>query len=256
MFLEKIVASVKDRVDALKAREAVLYDLAKSQGPVKSLAQSLRQHSSMPLGIIAECKQKSPSKGWLTDHYNPVAQAKGYERRGAHGISVLTEPEFFAGHLTHLEQVKQSVSLPVLRKDFVLDPVQIFESRSSGADAVLIIVRIVDDAQLRDLAQAARDVGIEILVEIHAPNELDRAMTIEPDILGVNNRDLDSFETRLTFSLELSSRIPQDVVKISESGIQSSQDVEQIRRHGYTGILVGEHLMRGGNLLEALQSGT
>ncbi|WP_053958623.1 indole-3-glycerol phosphate synthase TrpC [Sulfobacillus thermosulfidooxidans] len=256
MFLEKIVASVKDRVDALKAQETVLYDLAKSQGPVKSLAQSLRQHPSMPLGIIAECKQKSPSKGWLTDHYEPVAQAKGYEQRGAHGISVLTEPEFFAGHLTHLEQVKQSVSLPVLRKDFVLDPVQIFESRSSGADAVLIIVRIVDDVQLRDLAQAARDVGIEMLVEIHAPNELDRAMTIEPDILGVNNRDLDSFETRLTFSLELSSHIPQDVVKISESGIQSSQDVEQIRRHGYTGILVGEHLMRGGNLLEALQSGT
>ncbi|MCL4496289.1 MAG: indole-3-glycerol phosphate synthase TrpC [Firmicutes bacterium] len=256
MFLDQIVQSVRERVEALKTREAVLHDAARKSEPRRSLAAAIRRHPSMPLGIIAECKQKSPSKGWLTSTYDPVTQAKEYERRGAHGISVLTEPEFFAGDNRHLEAVRAAVNIPVLRKDFVLDPVQIFESRNIGADAVLIIVRIVDNMLLRDLAQAARDVGIEILVEIHAQEELDRAMSINPDILGVNNRDLDTFDTRLDFSLSLAPLIPSEVVKVSESGIQSSADVEQIRRHGYAGILVGEHLMRGGNLLEVLQGGS
>ncbi len=253
MFLDQIVQSVRGRVEALRNREASLYHVAKQPRVRRFLSQAIRAHESMPLGIIAECKQKSPSKGWLTRTYDPVTQAQGYEGRGAHGISVLTEPEFFAGDNHHLENVKEAVSVPVLRKDFVLDPVQIFESRAIGADAVLIIVRIVDDLLLRDLAQAARDVDLEILVEIHASAELDRAMAIEPDILGVNNRDLDSFDTHLDFSLNMAAHIPSNIVKISESGIQSYRDVEQIINHGYSGILVGEHLMRGGNLLEVLQ---
>ncbi len=252
MFLERIVYAARVRVASLKGQEADLYESARNQKPTRSLVKILREHPAMPLGIIAECKQKSPSKGWLTDRYDPVSQAKSYEEHGAHGISVLTEPEFFAGHLHHLEQVKAAVSLPVLRKDFVLDPVQVFESRSHGADAVLIIVRIVDDSRLKDLAQAARDVGIETVVEIHDRHELDRALAIHPDILGVNNRDLDTFETRLSFSLDLAPAIPSYVVKISESGIQSLNDVERVKQHGYRGILVGEHLMRGGHLLEAL----
>ncbi len=255
MFLDQIVQSVRGRVEVLKSREGSLYEEAKqSFGPPRSLSAAIRTHSLMPVGIIAECKQKSPSKGWLTDTYDPVTQAKGYESRGAHGISVLTEPEFFAGDNRHLEEVKASVSVPVLRKDFILDPLQIVESRVIGSDAVLIIVRIVDDdVLLRELAETARDVHLEILVEIHSQTELDRAMAIKPDIIGVNNRDLESFETRLDFSLNMASFIPPEVVKVSESGIRSSADVEKIMNRGYTGILVGEHLMRGGNLLEVLQ---
>ncbi len=255
MFLDQILASVQDRVGKIQGQSGWLFDRAQEQPPAVSLADALRTHRGMPVGIIAECKQKSPSKGWLTDDYRPDAQAAGYAARGAHAVSVLTEPDFFAGSLADLQRVKAAVSLPVLRKDFVIDPVQIFESRAFGADAVLVIVRIVDDSQLRDLAQAARAAGIGMLVEVHQPGELDRALALSPEIVGINNRDLDSFDTRLEFSERMAPFIPPSVVKISESGIQTRQDVERLRQAGYSGVLVGEHLMRGGNLLEELASG-
>ncbi len=255
MFLDQILASVQDRVGKIQGQSGWLFDRALEQPPAVSLAGALRTHRGMPVGIIAECKQKSPSKGWLTDDYRPDAQAAGYAARGAHAVSVLTEPDFFAGSLADLQRVKAAVSLPVLRKDFVIDPVQIFESRAFGADAVLVIVRIVDDSQLKDLAQAARAAGIGMLVEVHQPGELDRALALSPEIVGINNRDLDSFDTRLEFSERMAPFIPPSVVKISESGIQTRQDVERLRRAGYSAVLVGEHLMRGGNLLEELASG-
>ncbi|AUW94485.1 indole-3-glycerol phosphate synthase TrpC [Sulfobacillus sp. hq2] len=253
MFLDQILASVKTRVQNIQGQSGWFFDRALELPPVRSLAAALREHRGMPVGVIAECKQKSPSKGWLTHDYQPAAQALGYERQGAHAVSVLTEPEFFAGHLADLQKVKAAVHLPVLRKDFVIDPVQIFEGRAMGADAILVIIRIVDDAQLHDLAQAARAVGIEMLVEVHAANELERALKIDPMVVGINNRDLDTFETRLEFSLEMAPLMPKTVVKVSESGIQTRQDVDRLHDAGYSAILVGEHLMRGGTLLEDLR---
>ncbi len=255
MFLDQIVTSVHHRVERLRPHASWLYDRAMDQPASLSMAESLRRHHGMGIGVIAECKQRSPSKGWLTHEYDPLRHAQSYEQRGAHGVSVLTEPDFFSGNLGHLQLVKSGVSLPVLRKDFVLDPVQVFESRAYGADAVLVIVRIVDDAQLRDVMQAAKACGIETLVEVHAPGELDRALALNPQIVGINNRDLDSFETTLEFSEKMAPLIPEQMVKISESGIQSRADVDRMKAAGYSAILVGEHLMRGGQLLEALQIG-
>jgi indole-3-glycerol phosphate synthase len=255
MFLDQILVSVHERVECIRAQSGWLYDRAREQPSALSLAHALQIHQGMATGVIAECKQRSPSKGWLTDSYDPAQQAQQYEQRGAHGISVLTEPDFFSGSLEHLQLVKAAVGLPVLRKDFLVDPVQVFESRAFGADAVLVIVRIVDDLQLRDLLQAAGAVGIQALVEVHAPGELERALSLSPQLVGINNRDLDSFDTTLDFSEKMAPLIPSSIVKISESGIQTAADVERLQKAGYSAILVGEHLMRGGQLLEALKIG-
>lgn len=248
MFLDAIVQSVDERVQALRPRMAELEAGVKAQGPVRSLKAALSAGSGA-LKVIAECKQKSPSKGWLTDHYDPVHQALGYEHDGASAISVLTEPHYFAGDLTHMEQVRAAVSLPVLRKDFVRDPVQLLEARAHGADAALLIVRIVDDARLEALYQTAQAIGLEVLVEIHSAAEAERAMRLNPAIIGVNNRDLDSFETRLVFSEEMARTLPAETVRVSESGIQTVDDLDRVKDWGYQAVLVGESLMRGSGLL-------
>ncbi|NMP22419.1 indole-3-glycerol phosphate synthase TrpC [Sulfobacillus harzensis] len=252
MFLDSIVGRVDERVKALRTQAERLEKVAASMTPVRSLAQAL---SASPdrVSIIAECKQKSPSKGWLTHHYDPQALARQYQEDGASAISVLTEPYFFAGDLEHLKAVKASVDLPVLRKDFVRDPLQLVEARAAGADAALLIVRIVDDVELHDLYQAAAALNLEVLVEIHSPSEAERALKLNPRIIGVNNRDLDSFETRLSFSEEMAHVIPADVIRVSESGIQSVEDLHRIQDWGYQAALVGESLVKGSGLLRGYQ---
>jgi indole-3-glycerol phosphate synthase len=214
--------------------------------PGRSLHRAL---DGPALAVIAECKQKSPSKGWLTDAYDPVAQAQQYERQGANAISVLTEPKFFAGDLVHLEAVRSAVDLPILRKDFVRDPVQLYEARAYGADAVLLIVRIVDGPRLSDLYQTAVGIGLEVVVEIHSPREAERALVLRPAMVGVNNRDLDTFETRLEFSRDMAEVVPPSLVRISESGITAVSDLDQVSAWGYHAVLIGESLMRGSELL-------
>ncbi len=250
MFLEAIVKRVDERVAELQKDEARLLREASGKPSVRSLVAALRPLSAPPrIRIIAECKQKSPSKGWLTDRYDPAAQARRYQEEGASAVSVLTEPEFFAGHLSHLVAVEAAIQLPVLRKDFVRDPLQLVEARAAGADAALLIVRIVDDSRLRDLYQTAAALGLEVLVEIHSPEEAERALALNPAIIGVNNRDLDTFETRLEFSEEMAGVIPEGVVRVSESGIQGKDDLVRIRDWGYDACLVGESLMKGSSLL-------
>lgn len=253
MFLTEIVTRVDERVAELKPRRSELERLAGSGGPLRPFVQALRRDA--PLGVIAECKGRSPSKGQLTDSYDPVGQARRYQAGGASAISVLTEPTFFSGSLEHLRAVRAAVNLPVLRKDFVRDPLQVVEARAAGADAVLLIVRIVDDAvRLADLYRTARDLGLDVLVEVHSAAELETALALEPDLIGVNNRDLDSFETRLEFSRDLRPAIPSGPLTVCESGIQTLDDVEAIRAWGYDAILVGESLMRGSNLLEEIRA--
>ncbi|MDA8192720.1 MAG: indole-3-glycerol phosphate synthase TrpC [Thermaerobacter sp.] len=254
MFLERIIASVDRRVDALKPQTAELVaDLPRAPA-VRSLTHALRVAAqAQGVGVIAECKHRSPSKGWLVDRYEPRQQADRYQAAGAAGISVLTEPEYFAGAMDHLRAVRQTVQLPVLCKDFIRDPLQLVQARAAGADAALLIVRIIDDpGRLAELRAAARGLGLEVLVEIHHDGELDRALALEPDLLGVNNRDLDTFETHLEFSERIADRVPQQLVKVSESGIGTPADVAKIRGWGYQAVLVGESLMRGGRLLEQM----
>ncbi len=246
MFLDAIVADVDERVRRLLPVAKYLRAEAEGMPPVRSLREALLEPG---LSVIAECKQKSPSKGWLTDHYDPEAQALRYERDGASAVSVLTEPHHFAGDLAHLAAVRSAVSLPVLRKDFVRHPVQLFEARVNRADAVLLIVRIVDDAELKDLVDTAVGIGLEVLVEIHSAEEAERAVALNPAIVGVNNRDLDSFETQLEFSRDMASVLPKHMLWVSESGIADAADLAQVESWGYEAVLVGESLMRGGNLL-------
>lgn len=252
MFLQDIVSAVDERIQRLQAVEPYLLSQAQVMPPVRPLASALAPHGD-GLRIIAECKHRSPSKGWLTDAYDPVRQALAYEDGGAAAISVLTEPRFFAGDRWHLMAVKAAVEVPVLRKDFIRDPVQLYESRAMGADAVLLIVRIIDDRiKLKDLWQVATGLGLEVLVEVHAPAEVEAALEIGADIIGVNNRDLDSFETRLSLSQEVAERLPTSVVKVAESGIRSIRDAINLRAFGYEALLIGETLMRGGLSLKEL----
>jgi indole-3-glycerol phosphate synthase len=247
MFLDAITQDVDERVKRLLPIATYWRNQAERRPPVRSLKAQLGQGER--LQIIAECKQKSPSKGWLTDRYDPVGQARQYESDGAAAISVLTEPHYFAGDLSHLEAVREAVALPVLRKDFVRHPVQLYEARARGADAALIIVRIVDDARLQELLEAARAIGLEVLVEVHAAAELERALRQGAEIIGVNNRDLDTFDTRLEFSHQLSTLLPPSVIAVSESGIRTTADLTQIQSWGYRAVLIGETLMRGASVL-------
>ncbi len=252
MFLDAIIADVDERVEKLLPMAGLLEREATGVGPVRSLTDALRGEG---LGIIAELKQRSPSKGWLTASYNPVARALAYEKNGAKAISVLTEPLHFGGDLAHLRTVRGEVSIPVLRKDFIRHPVQLYEARVHGADAVLFIVRILDDYQLRDLHDTAYALGMEALVEVHTPLELERALGINPAIIGVNNRDLDSFATRLQFSHEMAAQLPQDTIRVCESGISSKKDLELVQSWGYQAALVGESLMRNPVLLQEWNNG-
>ncbi len=252
MFLEDIVTAVDERVKRLQSVETYLINRAQMMPPVRSLSAAL-QHRESSIRVIAECKHRSPSKGWLTESYDPIRQAQSYEATGAAAISVLTEPHFFAGELEHLMAVRESVRVPVLRKDFVRDPVQLYQSRAAGADAVLLIVRIIEDRnRLRDLWQTASALGLEALVEVHAMAEVEAALEVGAHIVGVNNRDLDTFETRLELSQEAAKLLPASVVKVAESGIRTIEDAINLAAVGYDALLVGESLMRGGLSLREL----
>jgi indole-3-glycerol phosphate synthase len=195
------------------------------------------------LNVIAECKRRSPSKGVLAGDYDPARIAAAYARGGAAAISVLTEPTFFDGSLDHLAAVRQAVKIPVLRKDFVLDEYQLHEARANGADAVLLIVAALEQAQLVRLHRRASELGLAVLVEVHHDSEVSRAVDAGARILGVNNRDLRTLTVDVGASHRLAALIPQSVVAVSESGLQSRSDIERLRADGYRAFLIGERFM-------------
>jgi indole-3-glycerol phosphate synthase len=211
------------------------------------------------VNVIAECKRRSPSKGILRAEYEPAAIAQAYERAGAAAVSVLTEPTFFDGSLTDLARVTRTVSVPVLRKDFVVDEYQLVEARAAGASAVLLIVAALDDRSLARLLRAATSLGLASLVEVHEREELDRAFEAGAGIIGVNARSLRTLEVRADIVLALGSAIPDDVIAVAESGISSGADVRALRETGYDALLVGERLMTaedpGRALRELMQEG-
>jgi indole-3-glycerol phosphate synthase len=224
------------------------------ESPKLSLYNSL-YNRSLPLGIIAEVKKASPSRGVITENFHPVEIAEEYERINVSGISVLTDIDFFQGHPVYLTQIKQAVNTPVLRKDFLIDPKQILESERIGADAVLLIAGILSGNQLQELYNQTTEMGMEALVEVHNEEELEKVLKyIKPKLIGVNNRDLHTFETDLTTTKRLKPLIPEEALLISESGVHHKQDVDYLKEAGADGLLIGESLMKSPEKKQFLQS--
>jgi indole-3-glycerol phosphate synthase len=205
------------------------------------------------IAVIAEVKKASPSAGIIAADFNPLSQAREYARGGAHALSVLTDEKYFQGHLTYLKQIREQVELPLLRKDFIVHELQVYESVVAGADAILLIVAGLEDANLRTLYDLAKACQLDVLVEVHDLAEMDRALELGADMIGINNRNLKSFVVDLATTEELAEEIPSDAVAISESGIQTAEDVKRVRACGVNAVLVGEALMRAKNVPEKLR---
>lgn len=224
--------------------------LAASRPPSRDFAHALRANGP---ALIAEIKKASPSKGVLAENFDPPSIAGEYEAGGAAAISVLTDAHFFQGSIDDLQAARKAVSIPVLRKDFTIDPRHILEAAASGADAILLIAAILTERELRDFRELAARFHMASLVEVHDDSELEAAISSGAGIIGVNNRDLHTFEVRLETSVRLGQRIPDGILRVSESGIQSRADIDRLRAAGFHAFLVGEHLMRSGNPQQALQ---
>jgi indole-3-glycerol phosphate synthase len=194
--------------------------------------------------VIAEIKKASPSKGVLREDFRPAEIARSYERGGATCLSVLTDRDFFQGDDDNLRAAREACTLPLLRKDFILDPYQVYEARVIGADCILLIVSALGDTQLMDLSGLAKQLGMDVLVEVHDAQELKRALVLNTPLIGINNRNLHTFDTRLETTLELLDNIPHDRVVVTESGILRRSDVAMMRQHGVQAFLVGEAFMK------------
>lgn len=217
----------------------------------RDFAAALRAH---PPAVIAEIKQASPSKGRLTDDFDPARLARAYQAGGAAALSVLTDRDFFGGSLADLEAARGAAGIPVLRKDFTLEARHVVEAAAHAADAILLIAAILSAEQMRALRERAARYRMAALVEVHDARELERALASGAEIIGVNNRDLRSFETHLEVSLELAGAIPAGVIRVSESGIRSAADVQRLRHAGFDAFLVGEHLMQAADAAGALRA--
>ena len=237
---------VERRRESVSHRKRVLPDVAlkiaveKKSAPVRDLAAALTRDG---LNVIAELKKASPSRGLLRADYQPAKIAPNLETRGAAALSVLTEEDFFQGSLADLKDVAKATRVPILRKDFIVDPWQVWEARAANADAFLLIVAILDDSELRELLELGRQLGMEPLVEAHSKEELKRAFEAGARIVGINNRDLKSFEVKLETSLELAELIPEECIAVSESGIRTHDDLLRLRKAGFDAFLIGEQLM-------------
>lgn len=243
-LLEAIVAATRARVEAAIEREprAVLERRALARTPMAA-AFTARLSRADGINVIAECKRRSPSRGVLRAAYDPVAIAAGYERAGAAAISVLTEPGFFDGSLEHLAAVRAAVGLPLLRKDFIIDEYQLLEARAAGADAILLIVAALDDRTLALLLQAARELHLAALVEVHDVAECQRAVAAGAAIIGVNNRNLRTLQVDLDASRHVAGLLPASAIGISESGLKTPADLQAMKALGYRAFLMGERFM-------------
>ncbi len=243
MILDEIVAA--RRRDVRLAKQRVRGDqLEKSPSFAqerRGFLAALRRHSR---SIIAEVKKASPSRGVIRADFDPVWIAGRYADAGAAAISVLTEERYFQGRLEYLEAIRAAVSLPLLRKDFIFDEYQILEARAWGADAVLLIVASLSDAEIAGLSSFAQALDLDVLVEVHTLAELERALAAGAKLIGVNNRDLRTFETTLQTSIDLAERMPAGVHRVAESGIHTAEDIALLERAGYSTFLIGESLMR------------
>lgn len=242
--LEEILRAKRDEIEALRPRRDELHQGALLRNDFRGFASAL-QPGQGKLALIAEVKKASPSAGVIVESFDPVAIAKNYARAGVEAISVLTDEKFFQGHLNYLGTIRTAVPQPLLRKDFILDPLQIMEAAMAGADAVLLIVAALNDAELHSLLETAETYQLDVLVEVHTLAELERALETPAQIIGINNRNLATFEVDLSVTEKLSDEVPQEIVLVSESGIRTAEDLARIKACGVDAVLIGEALMRG-----------
>jgi indole-3-glycerol phosphate synthase len=254
-ILERIVAVKHEEIAAARQRrsEASLREEADARRDVRGFARSLRRKiDAGQAAVIAEVKKASPSKGVLREHFVPAEIAASYERGGAACLSVLTDERFFQGSAASLQQARAACALPVLRKDFMVDAYQVFEARAMGADCILLIAACLEDAHMADLEAQASALGMDVLVEVHDGAELDRALCLKTPLVGINNRNLRSFEVSLETTLRLLPRVPSNRLLVTESGILARDDVRRMREANVNAFLVGEAFMRADEPGQAL----
>jgi indole-3-glycerol phosphate synthase len=246
-ILERILARKREELEAARAAVpfAEMQRRAEAAAPPRDFVAAIRARiaAGRP-AVIAEVKKASPSKGLLRADFDPGAIARGYEAGGAACLSVLTDRDFFQGDPSHLAQARAACGLPVLRKDFVTEPYQVFESRAMGADCILLIAAALARQDMQGLEASARSLGMAVLVEVHDADELETALSLQTPLLGINNRDLRNFVTRLETTLDLLPRVPAGKIVVAESGIAGRADVDMLRKRGVPAFLVGEALMR------------
>jgi len=253
--LEEILRAKREEIKRLRTRRAELDRQSRARKDFRSFRSALQQKDDK-LAVIAEVKKASPSAGVIAEEFYPIAIAEDYELRGANAISVLTDARFFQGSLEFLDAVREAVSLPLLRKDFILDEIQIVESVVSGADAILLIVAALEQTELVDLLKAAAERKLDALIEVHTHDELQRALEAGAKIIGINNRNLATFEVDLAVTEQLCREVPDEIVLVSESGIKTARDAARAKACGVDAILVGEALMRGETSIEKLRAVT
>ncbi len=261
--LDKIVEEKKREVAGLPARTIAAGDLRDAMlehGERRDFISALKKPPHGEVALIAEVKKASPSAGIICEHFDPVEIAKEYEAAGASCLSVLTDEKFFQGSLDYLRQIRAAVKLPLLRKDFIIDERQILEAIEWGADAILLIVAILTDEQLKKFHSLAVEAGLAALVEVHDVAELERALEIGAEMIGVNNRDLKTFKVDLATTARLAAKVRErrrnaakTALLVAESGIHTRADVEELKRSGARAILVGESLLRGGSIRSKIQ---
>ena len=250
-ILKKIVDHKLEEIEASKSKTP-LADIAKAASdgrPVRDFVAALQTPNE--ISLIAEVKKASPSKGVIREDFDPVSIARAYESAGASCVSVLTDENFFQGHRDFLVQVGQAIKLPTLRKDFIIDPWQVYDARAAGADAVLLIAECLDAERLLDLHSLINELGMTALVELYDRENIEKVMACEPSLVGVNNRDLNTFEVNLDHSIEIRRSLPQELTFVSESGISSPAEVSQLLQANVDAILVGESLMRADDIAAA-----
>lgn len=230
-----------NRILPLEQLKGELHNHGEPRGFANAMAAKI---SSGEAAVIAEIKKASPSKGVLREDFNPAAIAASYASGGAACISVLTDRDFFQGSKAYLKEARAACSLPVIRKDFIIDDYQVYEARAMGADCILLIVASLDDQQLKKLNDLAHDLGMDVLIEVHDAAELERALQVPNRLIGINNRNLRTFEVSLDTTLDLLKQIPDDRIVVTESGIHAADDVKLMRNHAVNAFLVGEAFMR------------
>lgn len=246
MFLDRIVATKKKEVEALLET----FVLSEAEGQIARMApclgfeRALTTGRNRPMGLIAEVKKASPSKGLIREDFEPVGLALAYRDAGADCISVLTDRDYFQGSNGYLQAVRQAVAVPLLRKDFTIDPAQIYEARMIGADAILLIAAILTTAEMKEFLRLSRSLGMDALVEVHNREELERALELDTKLIGINNRNLQTFVTDIRTTEELIAHIPNGITVVSESGIGRPEEIGYLLEAGAKAVLIGEHFMR------------
>lgn len=256
MFLDKIVAVKKQEVALLKERTSIgeLERIISSMPATLGFQAALVERANRPIGLIAEVKKASPSKGLIRADFDPVSIAAAYEAVGADCLSVLTDEPHFQGSNAYLTAIRRAVDVPLLRKDFTIDPIHIYEARAIGADAILLIAAILRKDEMKSFLAEAAALGLDAIVEVHNREELDAALDLGASLVGINNRDLKTFVTDLAVTEELLRHVPPDRFVISESGISRPEDIARVQAAGARAVLVGEHFMRQTDVSAAVLS--